>query len=106
MKLPAGLNNRRCERFDPAKMGGLPPIRFVPTKTNEGTDKEDDKSHRNRVKITISDNVQKYFDLFEVGGPESVIKLIRSHESLVEDRKLREMYSSASALINKKGQSS
>ena len=102
MKLLAGLNNRRCERFDPAKMGGLPPIRFVPDKLHEGTDKMDDKSHKNCVKITISENVSKYFELFEEGGPEAVIMLICSHESLVQDRKLREVYSSASALINAK----
>ena len=100
MKLPAGLNNRRCERFHPAKMGGLPPTCFVPEKHLEGTDKMDDKSHKNCVKISISENVSKCSELFEEGGPEAVIMLIRSYESLVRDRKLREVYSSASALIN------
>ena len=99
MRLPDGLTNCKCERFDPARMGGIPPIRFVLKKT----DKEDDgkKSH-NTVKIATSDNVQKYFELFETGGPESVVKLIRSHEALVEDRKLHDIYHSASALINEK----
>ena len=86
MKLPAGLTNHKCERFDPAKMGGNPPIRFVAKKLEK--EEDDDKKSHNTVKIAISDNVQKFFDLFEVGGPESVVKLIRSRESLVEDRKL------------------
>ena len=83
-------------------MSGLPPIRFVPDRLHEGTNKMDDKNHKNCVKIFIPENVSEYFKLFEEGGPEAVSMLIRSHESLVQDRKLCEVYSSASVLIVKR----
>ena len=72
-KLPAGISNRRCKRFDPAKMGGLPPIRFVP---KEGISNALENEKKNRVKIQISDHVTKSFELFSEGGPEAVIMLI------------------------------
>ena len=98
--IPAGLTNRKCERFDPGRMGGFPPIRFI--SENPEKDEDDDTKKHNTVKIAISDNVTKVFETFEKGGPEAVIKLIRDHESLVEDRKLRDIYNSASALWNEK----
>ena len=55
MRLPDGLTNRKCERFDPARMGGIPPIRFVPDKHEK--DEDNDKKSHNTVKIAISDNV-------------------------------------------------
>ncbi len=73
-KLRAGINNRRCERFDPAKMGGLPPIRFVPESGRHGDAVE--SNGKNYVKIQISNRVTKSFKLFVEGGPEAVIMLI------------------------------
>ncbi len=100
--LPAGLQNRKCERFDPAKMGGLPPIRFVPESTHDSDSGSKDDSKRRTVKIKINDNVTKQFDVFLEGGPESVIQLIRNHESIVDDTKLLKQYSDALAAINAK----
>ena len=82
-------------------MGGIPPIRFIPEKSEK--DKDDDTG-TNTVKITICDDVTKVFETFESGGPEAVIKLIRDHESVVDDRKLREKYGASSALWNTKRQ--
>ena len=56
------------------------------------------------MKISICDDVTKVFETFESGGPEAVIKLIRDHEALVEDYKLRDKYSASSALWNTKKQ--
>ena len=39
--LPSGLTNKMCERFDPTRMGGAPPIRFVPLSTSASQKKED-----------------------------------------------------------------
>ncbi|MCP4746063.1 MAG: hypothetical protein GY874_07960, partial [Desulfobacteraceae bacterium] len=98
-KLPTGPSNRRCERFDPAKMGGLPPIQCVP---KDGILNATDNKKKNRVKIQISNHVTKSFELFSEGGPEAVVMLIRSHESIVADQKLKEVYKTASALMTTK----
>ncbi len=60
-KLPAGINNQQCERFDPAKMGGRPPIRFVP---EQGILDAPESDGKNRVKIQISNRITKSFELF------------------------------------------
>ena len=65
-------------------MGGFPLIRFISEKSEK--DEDDDTKKHNTAKIAISDNVTKVFETFEKGGPEAVIKLIRDHEALVEDR--------------------
>ena len=33
--LPVGLKNNQCEWFDPSCVGGLPPVRFVPSLLSE-----------------------------------------------------------------------
>ena len=50
------LSHRQCERFDPAKLGGLPVIRFVPDSDLEDSS-EDEKG--DTVKITISKSTQE-----------------------------------------------
>ena len=97
--LPKGLVSQSCERFDPARMGGLPSIRFVPDSTASSKDMDEGDE---RVKISVTDTTQKYVKVFKEGGAEAVIQLIRQHESIVADRKLEESYSSASSLINAK----
>ena len=82
-------------------MSGIPPIRFISEKSKEN---EDDVTKANTVKITMDDDVTKLFKTFKSGGPEAVINLIRDHESIVEDRKLREKYGCSSALWNTKRQ--
>ncbi len=73
-------------------------MRFVP----EGDLNTMKKEGKNQVKILITDHVSKSFELFSEGGPEAVIMLIRSDESIVKERKLRGIYKSASAPINTK----
>ena len=98
--LPKELNNKQCERFEPIRMGGVPSIRFVPESTYSSEDADDDKDER--VKISVTDTIQKNVKVFKEGGAEAVIQLIRLHESIVADRKLEESYNSASSLINAK----
>ena len=98
--IPEGLTNRKCEKCEPKLIGGYPPIRFIPEKAIE--DEEVDGKKVNTVKVNINASVTKTFRAFAKGGPEAVIKLIRNHESLVGDKKLKEIYTSASALWNEK----
>ena len=91
----AQLTHKQCERGDPAKSGGLPPIRFVPEKPDES-----EKGKDNTVTIRMDDHVKKNFNVFESGNTERVIGLIQDHESIVADRKLKEEYEAASALWN------
>ena len=98
--IPEGLTNRKCEKCEPKLIGGYPPIRFIPEKAIE--DEEVDGKKVNTVKVNINASVTKTFRAFAKGKPEAVIKLIRNHESLVGDKKLKEIYTSASALWNEK----
>ena len=96
--LPAGLTNRMCERADPDRLGGLPPIRFVPAPTA----KQEDGEETDQVKITISSEVSKYYPVFKEGTAEDVINLIRVHEGIVTDKKLVENCETIRALFNNK----
>ncbi len=49
-----------------------------------------------------SEHITKSFELFAEGGSESAIMIICSHESLVQDQKLCEVYQTVSVLINMK----
>ena len=89
----AQLTHKQCERGDPAKSGGLPPIRFVP-------EKPDESEKDNTVTIKMDDHVKKNFKVFESGDTERVIALIQDHESIVADRKLKEEFKAAAALWN------
>ena len=64
--LPSGLTNKMCERFDPTRMGGAPPIRFVPLSTSAAQKKEDGKEQAS-VKITISADITKRYFIFKEG---------------------------------------
>ena len=48
IKLLEGLSDRHCERFDPAKMGGLPPMWFVPESDLDMVEKRRQESRENR----------------------------------------------------------
>ena len=68
------LTNRQCERSDPAKSGGKPPIGFVPEKLEDF-----DADRTNTVKIRMDDEVIKMFQTFKSGNAEAVVNLIREH---------------------------
>ena len=78
-------------------MGGLPPVRFVPSFTSGK--KEEGEEDIDTVKITISNDIQKYYPIFKEGDPEQVVNLIKMHEGIVEDKKLRERFQIISSLI-------
>ena len=80
------LTHKQCERGDPAKNGGLPPIRFVPDKPDESST----ASKENLVTIKMDDHVKKTFKMFESRDTERVIELITDHQSIVSDRRLKE----------------
>ncbi len=80
-------------------MGGLPPIQFVP---KQGVLDASESNGNNRVKIQISNRVTKSFKLFIEGGPKAMIILIRSHESIVANRKPKELWKTATALMKTK----
>jgi len=89
--LPNGIVNKMCERHDPSRMGGDPPIRFVPSLSASGK-KEEGETEDNQVKITISADVQKYYPIFKEGDTEAVINLIRTHQGIMSDKKLKDCY--------------
>jgi hypothetical protein len=98
--LPSGLTNKMCEQFDPSRMGGAPPIRFVPT--TSAFSKKEDGEEPDQVKITISSEVSKYYNVFKEGNAEDVINLIRTHEGIIADKKLKEQYDIIAALVTNK----
>ena len=99
--LPTGLKNNQCERFDPSRVGGLPPVRFVPSSLDEKEDVEK-KEKEQMVKISVSEAVSKYFKVFKEGDTEDVVNLIQRHESILADKKLRQKYSSFAGLMSDK----
>ena len=100
--LPENLKIKDCERFDPTKVGGAPPIRFVPeTETTKESSEKDSKKQR-YVKITAVEGITKTYDIFHEGNAEAICRLIRDHEQIVEDKKLQERLESTNALIRAK----
>ena len=96
--LPKGLTARGCKRYNATRMGGVPLIRFVPhASVSDEVGEEGEK-----IKISVTNTIQKYVKVFKEGGAEAVIQLICQHKSIVADRKLEESYNSASSLINAK----
>ena len=85
--LSAGLTNKMCKRTDPARMGGDPPITFVPTPPATAKEEGEEPS---QVKITISSEVSKYYTVFKEGTAEDVVNLICVHEGIMTDKKLKE----------------
>ena len=75
LELVAQLTHRQCERGDPAKLGGFPPLRFVPDKPSESEGKKE-----NTVTIKMDDHVQKIFYQFKSGNAERMIEVTRKHK--------------------------
>ena len=85
-KLPAGLKQASCERFDPNKWGMPPALHFVPTKPSE---EEEGEEKQAPVKISVSEGVTKTFREFDGGEPEDFIDLINRHRDLLRDLGLK-----------------
>ena len=73
-------------------------MRFIPNMVHA---KETEESCRSRVKITISDSIQIHFPIFSNGGAEDVVNLIRTHKSIITDKKLEEHYEKLKKLLKK-----
>ena len=80
-------------------MRGTPLVCLVPESAASSKDMNEDGK---RVKISVTNIIQKYFKVFVEDVAEAVIQLIRRHKSIVTDCKLEESYNSASSLINAK----
>ena len=85
-------------------MGGLPPIQFVPEARPKQAESGDEtkRVEKKTVETKINGKLKKIFPIFVEGDAEAVIQLIRDHESILEDTKLRELYDASLALINAK----
>ena len=97
--LPSGHTNKMCERSDPSRMGGNPPIRFVPAHPTTSKEEGEEPS---QVKITISNEVSKYYTIFKEGTAEDVVNLICVHEVIMTDKKLKENCKITLALFSSK----
>ena len=80
------LTHRQCERTNPARSGGLPPIRFVKAQPDES----DAKIKKKTVTIKMDNQVKAVFEIFTSGDAERAIELIRDHQAIVSDRKLED----------------
>ena len=96
--LPLGLLQSNFERYHPDKVGGTVPIRFIPDKIEEK--KTNRKSET--VKIAISFTVTKSLNIFFNGNSDTAIALIRVHESIVADKKLKIQYKENCVLCSAK----
>ena len=71
-------------------MGKEPPIPIIPERTKPSEEEEGEE--RRKVKIEVSEGVTKTFLEFLGGTPEDLIKLVRRHESILEDMGLEVQY--------------
>ena len=97
--LPSALTNKMCKRSDPSRMGGNPPIRFVPAPPATSKEEGEEPS---QVKITISNEVSKYYTIFKEGTAEDVVNLIRMYEGIMADKKLKENCDALLSLFSSK----
>ena len=84
------LRSKNLQRFDHTKMGKEPPIPNIPERTKPPEEEEGEE--KRRVKIEVSKEVTKTFLEFTGGTPEDLIKLVRLHESLLNDMGLKVQY--------------
>ena len=68
--LPKGLTSRSCERFDATRMGRVPSIRFVP---HTSVSSEEVGEEGEKIKISVTNTIQKYVKVFKEGEAEAVI---------------------------------
>ena len=76
------------------------PVRFIPDPPEDAHEK--DGVRNTDVKISISKSVSKSIKVFVDGNAEQAIELIKMHESVVSDKKLKISYAANRALINSK----
>ena len=91
--LPKGLSHQDCERGDPTKFGGEPPIRFV----YDMPEPEDAESRKSTVKIKF-DNSEQYFSKFRGGNGEQAVRHMRAFNELVKKKKFESVLAANASL--------
>ena len=89
-KFKLSLRSKVLQRFDPTKMGKEPPIPIIPERTKPS--EEEEGKEKRKVKIEVSEGVTKTFIEFAGSTPEDLIKLIRRHESVIDNMGLKVQY--------------
>ena len=75
--LPAGLDNKNFERGEVVKLGGEPPIRFVPSEA-----KKESQAPLSTFTQKVSDDAKESFARFQDGTLEDAIKHIIQFNAL------------------------
>ena len=99
-KFKPSLKSKDLQRFDPTKMGKEPPLPIIPERTKPSEEEEGEE--KRIVKIEVSEGVTKSFPEFCGGTPEDLIKLIRRHESVIDDMGLFTQYKDLASQLKEK----
>ena len=99
-KFKPSLRSKDLQHFDPTKMGKELPIPIIPERTKPSEEEEGEE--KRSVKIEVSEGVTKTFLEFTGGTPEDLIKLVRRHESLLEDMDLEAQYKNLASQLTAK----
>ena len=90
--VPTDLKHSECERGDPAKNGGAPPIRFV---VETLASKEDDPT----ASIYTSEEVKETFHKFKEGSAEEMIEHVRTFWEIIRKLDLEDYYENTSLIL-------
>ena len=96
--LPKGLKPETFEKGNPP-LSRIPPIRFVPNDL-EYIGRGNGKPQK--IKITISGDIQKEFHILVKGGMEDAYKQCLAHSSLIREKKFAEHLDANKRLIAQK----
>ena len=91
--LPKVLSHQDCERGDPTKFGGEPPIRFV----YDVPEPDDTESRSATVKVKF-DSTEQYFSKFRGGNGEQAVRHMRVSNELVKEKKFESVLGTNAAL--------
>ena len=90
---PKGLTHHDCERGDPTKLGGEPPIKFV----YDVPEPEDSKSRSSTLKIKF-DTSEQYFNKFKGGNGKQAVRHMRAVNEPEKKKKYESLLASNRAL--------
>ena len=90
--VPTDLKHSECERGDPAKNGGAPPIRFV---VETLASKEDAPT----ASIYTSEEVKETFHKFKEGSAEEMIEHVRTFWEIIRKLDLKDYYENTSLIL-------
>ena len=84
-KFPAAMKYHEAERGVVAKLGGIPPIRLIPTV-------DEDKESQPSVTIKLAEKAKETYMKFDGGTPEKAIRHIMTFHNLAVKLECRENY--------------